>query len=562
MTRDDTPRLPKIWLRSFFGFGPEEDGYIGWSREAGQKHMLGKVTTGDLIMVYGAGTGETGQKDRHRVLGFLEIEAKAVRDVDRASEAGMARKRANGWVGRWSYALPVKRAWRVTQPVALEAIAFRTYRPEKGRAIAAWSPDLDAEEMEKAFDLQVREVPVFGEPELSDPAFSGPLRDAFPGKRGTQGSGRSFKDDFARFSALVERQSGHPFRGFDEGLAAVSENYKPRLREYALSLLEPDVWSEDDIGTGEILKRMIAAIEIQDKGVNLTNNLVFWQNRFGHANRDHKTLLEAESNPGLRRNLEACLWQLYRGNGDEAALFDELAELTQKKYPLVAYVFFLKDMDRFTPINPTGFDRAFDALGIDYSTARQCNWANYSGFVAVLDDLRPLIEATTGLSNVRLIDAHSFCWIFAYLLKEEAEGTLDGKGGSTDAGRVVAGREKSIVDMAYSVKTTVKNSFGQTVERTVKDKQLRMTDMQLEAYIKELLDLQEDRCALTGLPLQYKGYETDKNFLPSLDRIDSDGHYELGNLQVVCRFINFWKSDGDNEEFKRLLMTVRGAEVE
>jgi hypothetical protein len=49
-----------------------------------------------------------------------------------------------------------------------------------------------------------------------------------------------------------------------------------------------------------------------------------------------------------------------------------------------------------------------------------------------------------------------------------------------------------------------------------------------------------------------------KNLLPSVDRIDSDGHYELGNLQLVCQFINFWKGSGNNEEFRRLLMLVRG----
>lgn len=47
---------------------------------------------------------------------------------------------------------------------------------------------------------------------------------------------------------------------------------------------------------------------------------------------------------------------------------------------------------------------------------------------------------------------------------------------------------------------------------------------------------------------------------PSLDRIDSDGHYEAGNLQVVCRFINFWKGASDDEEFRRLLELVRGIE--
>jgi hypothetical protein len=53
----------------------------------------------------------------------------------------------------------------------------------------------------------------------------------------------------------------------------------------------------------------------------------------------------------------------------------------------------------------------------------------------------------------------------------------------------------------------------------------------------------------------------DKNLLPSVDRKDSNGHYEVGNLQIVCQFINFWKGDSDNEEFKRLLMLVRGLET-
>jgi hypothetical protein len=50
------------------------------------------------------------------------------------------------------------------------------------------------------------------------------------------------------------------------------------------------------------------------------------------------------------------------------------------------------------------------------------------------------------------------------------------------------------------------------------------------------------------------------NLLPSLDRIDSDSHYEVGNFQVVCQFVNFCKGDGDNAEFQRLLMLVRGVE--
>jgi len=371
----------------------------------------------------------------------------------------------------------------------------------------------------------------------------------------------AFRESFARFQELMVAKSGHRFTDFHEGLAAVWESYKPRLRDEALELLAADGWPETRIGSGVILQHMVDAIEIQDSRSNLTNNLVFWQNRFGHANRDHRALLEAASNPKLRRNVEQLIFDLYRGNADEAATFARLSEFTGAKYPLLAYLFFLRDMDRFMPIQPTGFDRAFRALGIDFSTLRLCNWENYAAYNALLTDLRLMIEAAAGLRTVRLIDAHSFCWLFGSLLRLEAEGALGNGPGGKDAGRVLGGRETSIIAMRLSVENTVKNSYGQLVQRTVKNKELRMTSAELEKLIASLLDLQVNRCALTGIPFQFHGPEADKNLLPSLDRIDSDGHYEAGNLQVVCQFVNFWKGDSDNEEFRRLLMLVKGEEA-
>jgi hypothetical protein len=49
----------------------------------------------------------------------------------------------------------------------------------------------------------------------------------------------------------------------------------------------------------------------------------------------------------------------------------------------------------------------------------------------------------------------------------------------------------------------------------------------------------------------------DLDLSPSLDRIDSDGHYAPYNLQIVARFVNRWKSDDDNSNFKRLLAPLR-----
>lgn len=370
----------------------------------------------------------------------------------------------------------------------------------------------------------------------------------------------NFTAAYQRFCELVQAKSGHPFRGFDEGMVAAWENYKPRLREHALTLLAVSEWSEEQIGSGAILNRTIRAIEIQDSRLNLTNNLVFWQNRYGHANRDHRVLLEAVSKPAQRIEVENLLFGLFRGGADEGVIFDHMSDLTGGKYPLLAYLFFLKDIDRFMPIQPTGFDRAFRTIGVDFTTLRQCSWENYSEYNAMLDNLRTLIAQAADLKTVRLVDAHSFCWVFSTLIKQEAEGSLEPAPGDKDAGRVLGGREKSIIAMRMSVENTVRNANGQTVERIMKNKELRMSSTELERLIASLLDLQNDRCALTGIPLQYSGCVDDKNLRPSLDRKDSNGHYEADNLQVVCQFINFWKSDADNEEFKRLLMLVRGVE--
>ncbi|MCP5365987.1 MAG: hypothetical protein H6907_17680 [Hyphomicrobiales bacterium] len=370
-----------------------------------------------------------------------------------------------------------------------------------------------------------------------------------------------FDAAYRRFQELITAKSGDPFRGFDEGLAAVWENYKPRLRDHARAFLDTELWSEVEVGSGEILKRTIDAIEIQDNRLNLTNNLVFWQNRYGHANRDHRLLLEAVNNEKLRAEIEKLLFDLYRGGTEEGDAFEQLSGLTGGKYPLLAYLFFLKDMDRFMPIQPTGFDRAFRTLGIEFSTLRQCNWDNYVTYNATLEALRPLIAEAASLEHVELVDAHSFCWIFSSLIKEETRGGLAGMPSRKDEGRVLGSREKSIVAMRYSVENTVRNANGQIVERTVKNKDLRMTSAELEQHIYYLLDFQGNCCALTGIPFDFLGPESDKSLLPSLDRIDSNGHYEAGNLQVVCQFINFWKSDSENEEFKRLLMLVRGEET-
>ena len=371
-------------------------------------------------------------------------------------------------------------------------------------------------------------------------------------------SASDFQPHFDRFQELITAESkGHSFIDFTEGKIAAWEGYKPTLRQAALARLSPDTWSHESIGSGSIVEHAINSIEIQDNKANFVNNLVFWQNRFGHANRDHRVLLEARTNRSLKHALDTLLFDLHRGDRQEGVIFEELAELTGHKYPLIAYLFFLKDMNRFMPIQPTGFDRAFAAMNLGFSTRQQCSWDNYKRFNEILLEFVPLIEAAAGIRNVRLIDAHSFCWIYAHLLKLEAEGAIGQTTLGKDAGRVIGGQEKSIITMRLSIEDTVRKSNGQIIERRIKNKECGHSAQELEALLAELLDLQGNRCALTGIPFHFHGPDADSNLLPSPDRIDSSGHYVRGNIQIVCRFINFWKGASDNEEFKELLMLVR-----
>lgn len=366
--------------------------------------------------------------------------------------------------------------------------------------------------------------------------------------------GIDFASAFARFQSLITAYD-QPFARFDEGLIAAWESYKPRVRDEALKRLDAESWTEDQIGTGSIVAKVINAIEIQATHGDLTNNMVFWQNRFGHANRDHRALIEAAATGTGLQTLERLLFQLYRGDKDEGAIFDELSEATGAKYPLMAYLFFLRDMDRFMPIQPTGFDRVLGEIGLDFRTLRNCNWENYAEFNGILNDLRGPIADLAELGVVRLIDAHSLLWLFSTLLRKEAKGELSN--GAKASERHLGAREKSIADIKYSVGKTVFNSNGQVVPSTVKNKELMMSDAELDKLIRDLLEIQEDRCAITGLPLQFRGTQTDDNMLPSLDRIDSDGHYSRDNLQIVCRFINFWKQAADDTEFRRLIGLIR-----
>lgn len=117
--------------------------------------------------------------------------------------------------------------------------------------------------------------------------------------------------------------------------------------------------------------------------------------------------------------------------------------------------------------------------------------------------------------------------------------------------------ERTVVRIIKTVVDTTNNANGQTVERTMKNKDLGLSEQDLKEHLEELKIAQDGLCAITGIPIQFDGEADDPQLLCSLDRIDSSGHYERGNLQLVCRFINFWKNNSNDFEFRRLIEFVR-----
>jgi hypothetical protein len=361
-----------------------------------------------------------------------------------------------------------------------------------------------------------------------------------------------FDRQFERFKLSVRLASGAEFKSFHEGIAASWEDYKPRLRKCALSLLDASNWSEASIGRGRILPKVISSIEIADR--DLPNNLVRWENRWGPDSQSHNAMLDAVASGRGIREFEREFFSLFRSHAVDAESFEQLRSLTGNKYDLLAYLFFLKDSKQYMPIATQTFDKAFRLLGSDLVTARHCSWENYRRYNAVLTQVQQALRDRAGIRGARLIDAHSFCWMLVRIEKELLNGSIESATRSSLQEDQV---NVCITQMADTVEQTVANSNSQIVNRISKEKRLLMSRQELEALIARRLVSQQKRCALTGIAFQFPGNGCDTQLLPSVDRIDSDGHYGASNIQLVCRFVNHWKSDSDDAEFRRLLALAR-----
>ncbi len=220
-----------------------------------------------------------------------------------------------------------------------------------------------------------------------------------------------FEEHADAFVKFVERKSGMPFESFDNPYIRRQEGYKRDVSKAGEEALDYRSWNPSLIGTGQILEAVIGAIEIP------ANNLVQWHARYGDRSRAHQPFYDAHADEGARRQVEACLFRLYRDR-DTGKAFEDLVEIVGRDYPLIAYLLFLRDRNRFLPIAPQTCDRSFNYLGIDFSASRKCSWINYQEYNGILGELQGLLFERLDC-EVEPLDAHSFAWIIARQMKTD-----------------------------------------------------------------------------------------------------------------------------------------------
>ncbi len=223
-----------------------------------------------------------------------------------------------------------------------------------------------------------------------------------------------FEKYFNLFKSLVESESNATFISFPSNrYTEQNEGYKDDIYEKARNTLDFWNWKKEKSGTGEIFSCVISAIKLK----NNENNLVDWRlvEKFEDKRKDSEI-----------KKYEEALFDFFHSLKTEEDSFSTFVKYFGKNYPLIAYLFFIKDKARHMPISSRKFDIAFDKLGVhDFKTSHQCSWENYFTYTGLLNQVKEFL-IYSGVKDVSLLNAHSFVWIISdieeVLIKEGITG--------------------------------------------------------------------------------------------------------------------------------------------
>ncbi len=178
------------------------------------------------------------------------------------------------------------------------------------------------------------------------------------------------------------------------GIMVKNEGYKSFIPGKARDVLRFEEWDSSWIGSGNIKDRI-------SKAVDMSANLMNFYAKTDFKNRFVRNQF----------NAERAIYEIYKGNDDKTA-FEHATEVFGAKYPTIAYLFFIKDENKYLPTSPNCFDRAFKELKISFTMSSKCSWDNYSTFISLIREIGIYMPRYMDIQHeVRLLDAHSFVWV-------------------------------------------------------------------------------------------------------------------------------------------------------
>lgn len=154
---------PNVWLGSYYGYDPENWGFLAFNDENERERFIRVSVPGTLFVVYGTkglGTDEAGM-----VLGVQQISHQRGMSEQFMSASGWQQKQRDpeGREKR-NFGLRCTRAWYVVpeQRPKVDDFADQTYSRRNARSIGRWGAQMTSREARKILDLDMYECSVFG----------------------------------------------------------------------------------------------------------------------------------------------------------------------------------------------------------------------------------------------------------------------------------------------------------------------------------------------------------------------------------------------------------------
>lgn len=210
-----------------------------------------------------------------------------------------------------------------------------------------------------------------------------------------------FEKSLLEFNKIANGFSNEKNSDFkNHPLLVKHENYKYEIKDDAKNQLLTNTWKETDLGTGRILECVKNAINLN------SNNLIDWRKK-----DDFKKLKANREN-------EKLLFDFFKTKIEDENAFNQFYEIGFS-YQLIAYLFFIKNYQKYMPISQEQFDKIFNSLEIDFKTSHNCSWENYLEYNELIKQFRKLLSER--FQNVSLLDAHSFLWIYGFQFENSEE---------------------------------------------------------------------------------------------------------------------------------------------